>query len=189
MPRVSAVLLAVAIVSHASAQAPLAFESASLKRNAAGVGPRLIRTPPGGTLTAVNEPLSDLILFAYGVPGLEFRAVGIPSWAFTTNYDVTAHMDAGRVAADGTFSIADMRAMMRTLLQTRFKLVSRMEQRDAPLYALVKSRSDKTLGARLRASGVECPPIVLPAGMPPPPPPPPPPGTPRDAAPKFDFNC
>lgn len=172
------------------AQERLAFETASVKVNTSG-GPRVpIRMPAGGLFNAVNVPLSDLILFAYGVLGLDFRATGIPAWASTTNYDVSARMDVRRLHPDGSFSIDDMRAMVRTLLQERFKLVSRMEQRDAPIYALVKARADETLGAHLQKSGAVCPPIVLPAGMPIPPPPPPPPGdAPRDGAVPFDFNC
>lgn len=183
---VAAILLAWSLSPHA--QTP-SFETASVKLNASGAAQRLIRTPAGGLFEAVNAPLEDLILFAYGVPALEFRATGIPSWATTTHYDVTARMGTGHVNPDGTFSIDDMRAMVKSLLEDRFKLVSRMERRDAPIYALVKARPDGTLGAHLQKSGATCPPIVLPAGMPVPPPPPPPPGAPRDAAAQSDWNC
>jgi len=137
---------------------------------------------------AVNAPLADLILIAYGVPvPLEFRAVGIPSWATTTHYDVTARMDARYVNPDGSFSMDDMRAMLKTLLQERFQLVSRLEPRDVPTYALVNARADGPLGARLHRSGATCPPIVLPAGIPLPPPPPPS-GAAQDAG-RPDWNC
>jgi uncharacterized protein (TIGR03435 family) len=51
------------------------------------------------------------------------------------------------------------RAMVRTLLKDRFKLVVHMETRDTPIYALVKARPGDQLGPKLKPSTTDCGPI------------------------------
>jgi uncharacterized protein (TIGR03435 family) len=194
MPKIFGMILTVAMMflppmapSGTSQLGEPTFEVASVKVNTSNAGPRLVRPLTGGQLSAVNTPLSDLILFAYGFLGVDFRMVGAPGWAATTRYDVSAKMDSGHVQPDGTFAIEDIRAMTRSLLQARFKLAAHMENRDVPIYALVKARTDGKLGARLQRPGPVCPPVVFPAGVPPPPPPPAPPGT--AGPPPADWNC
>ena len=89
-------------------------------------------------------------------------------------------MPAASLAADGTFAIEDVRAMVRSLLRDRFQLAAHTESRDLPTYALIAARNDGRLGPSLRRSGATCPPIAVPAWIPAPPPPPPGPGTPMD---------
>jgi uncharacterized protein (TIGR03435 family) len=177
-------LVAGAVATRAAAQpaapAEHAFEVVSIKANTSGAGPRLIRPMPGGVLSAVNMPLSDLVHFAYGYLGVEFRILGIPAWAGSVRFDVAARMPADRVAQDGTFDIDEMRAMLRTSLRGQFQLDAHRETRDLPMYALLNTRADGRPGAMLRRSGDACPPISVPAWIPAPPPPPPGPGGPLD---------
>jgi uncharacterized protein (TIGR03435 family) len=60
--------------------------------------------------------------------------------------------------------------MLRTLLEERFGLAVHVEQRDLPVSVLTFSGQ---LGPRLRRSGPDCAPGMMPPGLPPPPPPPP----------------
>jgi uncharacterized protein (TIGR03435 family) len=46
--------------------------------------------------------------------------------------------------------------MMRNLLIERFKLVTRREERDTPVYALVVARADRSLGPQIRPSSGDC---------------------------------
>jgi uncharacterized protein (TIGR03435 family) len=46
--------------------------------------------------------------------------------------------------------------MLRALLEDRFKLVTHIEKRQAPIYELVLARSDKALGPELHKSDVDC---------------------------------
>ena len=46
--------------------------------------------------------------------------------------------------------------MIQNLLIERFKLVTRRETRDTPMYALVVARSDRRLGPQMKPSSADC---------------------------------
>jgi uncharacterized protein (TIGR03435 family) len=104
---------------------------------------------PPGRFTATNIPLRVLITNAYQLSF--FQVVGGPDWAGTDRFDIVAK------APDGA-PPEQTRAMVRTLLEDRFKLVVHMETRDTPIYALVRARTDG-LGPNLKASAMDCGPI------------------------------
>jgi len=56
----------------------------------------------------------------------------------------------------GNPSTMQMRAMLRTLLRDRFKLVTRTESRNRPIFALTVSRGNGRLGPKLRPTSPEC---------------------------------
>ena len=85
---------------------------------------------PPGRFTATNIPLKVLITNAYQLSF--FQVVGGPDWVSTDRFDIAAK------APDGA-PPEQTRAMVRTLLKDRFKLVVHMETRDTPIYALVES--------------------------------------------------
>ena len=95
---------------------------------------------PPGRFTATNIPLKVLITNAYQLSF--FQVVGGPGWVSTDRFDIAAK------APDGA-PPEQTRAMVRTLLKDRFKLVVHMETRDTPIYALVKARADDRLGPKL----------------------------------------
>ena len=86
---------------------------------------------PPGRFTATNIPLKVLITNAYQLSF--FQVVGGPDWIGTDRFDIAAK-------APDDASPEQTRAMVRTLLKDRFKLVVHMETRDTPIYALVKAR-------------------------------------------------
>jgi uncharacterized protein (TIGR03435 family) len=143
---------------------PAAFEVASIRRNTTGKA--LIRGPivqPGGRVIAENLPVRLMVATAFG---FDFdRVVGGPGWINAEGFDLDAR-------AGGNATPDELRAMLRTLLVERFRLVARPETREREIYALVRTRDNGT-GPRLRVSGPECAPIAPPAGLPPPPAPPP----------------
>jgi uncharacterized protein (TIGR03435 family) len=77
-----------------------------------------------------------------------------------------------------------MNLMLRSLLADRFKLVAHTEQRELPIYTLVKAREDGKLGSALKPAAVDCGPGGRGRGGPPPPPP----GGPG-AAPPLGAGC
>ena len=105
---------------------------------------------PPGRFTATNLPLRVLITNAYQLSF--FQVVGGPDWIATDRFDVSA------TAPDGA-PPEQTRAMVRTLLKDRFKLVVHMETRDTPIYALVKARPDAAPGPRLKPSTMDCGPM------------------------------
>jgi uncharacterized protein (TIGR03435 family) len=125
------------------------FEVASVKPNKTGQAGGSLTMPPG-RFTASNIPLKVLVTNAYQLSF--FQVVGGPDWVSNDRFDIAAR------APEGT-PPEQTRAMVRTLLKDRFKLVVHMEIRDTPIYALVKARADDRLGPTLKRSTTDCGPI------------------------------
>jgi bla regulator protein blaR1 len=140
-----AAILAVAAGPPPAAQTP-SFEVASVRRNNSGDGSTTRRMQPGGT-TFINVPVRQLIIGAYGVQ--PFQVVGGPAWITSDRFDINAK-------AEGAPSPEQMNLMLRALLADRFKLIVRQEQREMPIYTLVKAREDGQLGPALKPSTVDC---------------------------------
>jgi len=148
----SAGLAAVSGAGLQVAQPPPTFEVASIKLNTSGSPERFGGFQPGGRLRAVNVPLRQIIAWAYGdsFPVPDQQIIGGPSWVDNDRYDVEA-------GAAGDPPREQMQLMLRGLLADRFKLVSREVTRDLPIYRLVTSRPDGSLGPRLmRSTGDDC---------------------------------
>jgi uncharacterized protein (TIGR03435 family) len=137
------------------------FEVASIKRRNEPLfritAPQGAR--PGGSFGYFNTTLVRLVMYAFDLP--DYRVLGGPAWASADRFDVEAR--AGREA-----SVAEIRLMLRSLLQDRFKLLVRNQTREMPVYALVLDRPDGRLGPGLKRTDPGCQQEVQrPAQMPP----------------------
>jgi uncharacterized protein (TIGR03435 family) len=98
---------------------------------------------PKGGLFRANVRLFGYILFAYKIsdasqwPSLMEH---LPKWAQTDQFDIEAR-------AEGSPTKDQLRLMMQSLLEERFKLVIHTETRQLPVYALVLDEPGK-LGAQ-----------------------------------------
>ena len=138
-------LLALLSASVAAQQPKPAFEVVSIKRSA-GLGRS---GGPVGTFTSRITPdtfyessvtVTRLIRFAYEVSGPEL--IGGPDWMGRTAYEINAK-------TSGNTTVERMRVMMQSLLQDRFKLVARREERRMKHEELRLQRNDGRLGPRL----------------------------------------
>ena len=131
------------------------FEVASVRPNKSG-GFNLagVQTRPGGVVEAVNVSLRGLIAFAYGLD--VYQVVEGTSTLLDDKFDVTATA-AATVSPARFAEVGPLNVMMQHLLAERFRLVVRWENRPQPGYALVRARTDGTLGPRMRPSDLECP--------------------------------
>ena len=136
--------------------APRAFEVVSLKPNTSGGAWRIhalnsrtldASSHVSGRVTLTNMPLREVIRFAYGLQ--PFQISGGPEWIHSTGYDIV-------VKGDAPTGIDQMGLLLRTLLTDRFKLRVHHEPRELSVFALVKARSDGTIGPRLRPSETDC---------------------------------
>jgi bla regulator protein blaR1 len=126
----------------------LTFEVASVKPNKSiETGGFIQRMRPGGSFSAGNQTLLQLIRFAYGIQG--FQLVGAPDWFATERFDISAKapadippMAAGQPPPEAL--------MLRALLEDRFRMVMHRETRQTPIYALVVARKDGRLGPQIR---------------------------------------
>lgn len=129
-------LLATASMAALSrAQSPPArpeFEVASLKPNPSGLAKFGIRVLPGGKLTATNISLKRLIAMAYSLT--DYQIFGNTNLIESQRYDLQAN-------APGPAELAQLRLMVQSLLDERFKLKFHRETRELPIYSLVLAKS------------------------------------------------
>ena len=123
------------------------FEAASIRPNLSSDTSRSFKVEPGGTIQATNVTVRHLMWQAYGVQ--DFQIIGGPSWIGTERYDVIA-----RAANDPTPE--RLRSMLRQMLVDRFRLEAEQTTRDLPVYRLVRTRADGTLGSQLRPATGDC---------------------------------
>jgi uncharacterized protein (TIGR03435 family) len=115
------------------------FEAASVKQNTTPRrGP--VGVQPGGRFAATGAPLDQLIQFAFDVTPVQL--VGAPDWASADRFDIVA--TAGHDAR-----AAEIHLMLQSLLEDRFHLALRKEQRDMPIHELVLARADGQVGKSL----------------------------------------
>ena len=102
----------------------------------------------GNRFTATNAPAQLIVRLAYAVP--DHRIVGGPEWLRTERFDITA--TAAKIP-----SRDERNLMLRSLLEERFKLIAHREMRELPIYALVRTRPDGSVGPNLRsAAAADC---------------------------------
>jgi uncharacterized protein (TIGR03435 family) len=151
----ASVLSCAAVVVSAQSPAAPAFDAASVKVNVARRGIRG-HSYPGDRFEAVNVPLRDLLMVAYGEAGIalpEFLLTGGPGWIDTDRFDISATVGRGRPN-----TVAQKQVMLRTLLAERFKLALHAESKDLPIYALTIARKDGALGSQLHHADADCEP-------------------------------
>jgi uncharacterized protein (TIGR03435 family) len=139
------------------------FEVASVKPNTSGNNMVMIRPPVGGRFTATNARLKMLVGIAYDVKNFEIS--GGPGWISSDGYDITAK------AADSNIGMEQLRPLLQTLLEDRFKLMVHRETKEMPLYVLTVAKGGPKLPAAKEGG-------CVPFGPNSPPPPPPGPGQP-----------
>lgn len=125
---------------------PLAFDVASVRASA---GPRY---SPGiqavaGRFTATDLPLAALIRRAYGVP--YWKVKNVPGWVNTERFTVTA-------TAPASATPEQMNAMLRMLLEQRFRLVAVTESSEMDADEMTLARSDRQLGPGLHPVNIDC---------------------------------
>jgi uncharacterized protein (TIGR03435 family) len=140
------------------AQTP-SFEVASVKPSNRSDGVREFVIQPSGRLTITGMSLKDLARRAYMASDAvqdESRVVGGPAWVSTDVYDIVAQSD-GDLGFDAQGRPERLLAMLKTLLEDRFKLRVHTEPRQTAVYDLVLTGRDKRPGNGLKPSSLDCP--------------------------------
>lgn len=126
------------------------FDVVSIVPNRSGTLIPTMRRFPDGSISNANVTPFDIMSAAFE-DELADRA-GVPRWAFTERFDVTARVSPGRRRP----TAEERRAMMRALLVNRFGLAWHMELREGPAYDLIRARQDGRLGPGLEKSTTDC---------------------------------
>ena len=153
----------VKLVSAQSPDASARFEVVSVRPNASPAArPNVDPTPGRFTATAVTP--RELIGMAYAVPGSIRPIIGGPDWIDTDRFDIVAtggptdpsiRPAPGAVSPREGAALNTMQAMLQQLLRDRFGLSVRSEQRDRPIYSLIRTRTNQ-LGVQLRHVDGDC---------------------------------
>jgi uncharacterized protein (TIGR03435 family) len=141
---------------QATDQKAPAFDVASVKPNKSGATQVTIDVQ-ATSVRLLNLQLRPIIQLAWGI-NTPSRLAGVPDWANVERFDIVGK-------AESIGSREAMRPLLQALLAERFKLAAHMEQRQQPIYTLVKARRDDRLGSGLHRSTVTC----AGRGAPPPP--------------------
>lgn len=160
--KLCALLIGSCLLAQSSAQTPsstiaphkLAFEVASVRENKSGgnatsniqLDRGSVYSPTGGVFTARNQYLLTLVIFAYKMKITEswkqlYRS--LPSWAKTDRFDINARAPSANPTKD------DMRLMVQSLLEDRFKLRVHREKREMPVFGLYLRKAEE-LGPQLK---------------------------------------
>jgi uncharacterized protein (TIGR03435 family) len=105
------------------------------------------------------EPVKNLIYFAYDI---KYGYVsGGPSWIDSDRFDIDAKIDESLAETykkmNAKEATAQIKLMVRTLLETRFNLKVRLEEKELPIFALVVAKNGPKL--KLSAPPVDGKPV------------------------------
>jgi uncharacterized protein (TIGR03435 family) len=142
--------LLTAAVTVSSAQGPgvrESFDTASIRENKSG-GYFSARLGPL-SFSVTNTTVLELINEYFRIP--EKKVVGnLPDWVKSARFDIIAR------AAGAPLTRSRLVAMIKTLLEDRFRMDMSFEQLTMPAFALVMTRSDGSLGPNLQPSKSVC---------------------------------
>ena len=142
---------AVAFAQSPAADGPR-FDVVSIKRNTSNaLGSNGSSERPDGGFTLLNVPMMTLVARAQFPAIAPVDMVGLPEWARSERYDVSATSPLGRPATP-----QERAAMVRAMLEERVKLATHVEKRQLPVYDLVLARPDGRLGPGIRPSEIDC---------------------------------
>jgi uncharacterized protein (TIGR03435 family) len=100
-----------------------------------------VYSPTGGSLMATNQSVVTLLIFAYKINISEFRGGlmrRLPSWTTTARFDVNARSESKEASKE------DMRLMMQSLLEDRFKIKVHRETRQMPIFGMYLVKPGQT---------------------------------------------
>ena len=140
------------VIGIAAQSAKPVFELASVRPQREPVNPANLRgaaprAAPGGVFSATRANVISLLRFAYDLK--PHQVVGGPDWVRRDMFQIDAR--AGFDASAG-----QIKQMVQSLLEDRFKLVTRWDERTMDYFAVVVARSDGRLGPYLRALPDDC---------------------------------
>jgi uncharacterized protein (TIGR03435 family) len=116
-----------------AADANPSFEVATIKPSKPD-DQRTYLTVQGNRMISANFSLTDYISFAYGVQ--KKQVTGLPPWAETAKFDITAQPDIGGIPND-----KQLKGMLQKLLAERFKLTFHHDKKELSVYILSVSKA------------------------------------------------
>jgi uncharacterized protein (TIGR03435 family) len=123
--------------SPVAAAPQLSFDVVSVRQNKSGSREMTRQSSADSDgINMTNVPLFLIVFYAYHINDANL-ATGIPDWAMTDRYDVTAKVAPSDVPAFQKLTNTQRGQMMQPVLADRFRLQAHRETKDRPIYALV----------------------------------------------------
>src|SRR5713226_7243303 len=131
---------------------PAVLEVASIKESRDEQGGK-ISIQPGGRFIAENVRVRDFVntAFVSDPPLLSQQILGLPAWASSIRYNISAKFSIEGGPNSLTPSSVNG-AYVRSLLDSRFAFQAHLEKREMPVYVLTVAAT----GAKLKPSPVDC---------------------------------
>jgi uncharacterized protein (TIGR03435 family) len=123
-----------------------AFEVASIHENRSGEQDGFFRFA-NGRFTVTNQAVRWIIRWAHDLR--DYQVSGLPNWT-ETRYEIQATYSPPSAGLEA------VRVMTQRLLADRFALRARREQREMPLYHLVRVNDNGRMGPKMAPSDVDC---------------------------------
>ena len=129
------------------------FEVATVRPNKSGESGASLGPRPGGRLNGTNQTARNLIRNAFNVQ--PYQLIGGPDWMDSDRFDIVAKAADADLDEKGMMPGPQFMLRLQSLLEDRFKMVTRWENRELPVYALVLV-ADGKLGPKLKVHAGEC---------------------------------
>jgi len=124
---------------------PLTYDVVSVKASSPDAKVSKIGPKPDGVVMA-NIDLTTILEWAYGLRNAnDDQIFGLPGWAKAGHFDVEAKVSPDDAAAYKALSQDEKDAMLRAILEDRFKLKAHTEIRQLPVYNLVVAKGGPKL--------------------------------------------
>ena len=129
------------------------FEVATVRPNNSGESNASMGPRPGGRLVGTNQTAHNLIRNAFNLQ--PYQIVGGPDWMDSDRFDIIAKAAEADLDEKGMMPFPQFALRLQALLEDRFKMVTRWETREMPVYALVVVTEGK-LGPKLSVHTGDC---------------------------------
>ena len=129
------------------------FEVATVRPNKSGESGASLGSRPGGRLNGTNQTARNLIRNAFNVQ--PYQLIGGPDWMDSDRFDIVAKAADADLDEKGMMPYQQFMLRLQALLEDRFKMMTRWENRELPVYALVLV-ADGKLGPKLKVHAGEC---------------------------------
>lgn len=134
--------------SGTGAPKKLGYDVVSIKQSAVGETSRL--AIQADSLIIASIDLKSLIASAFDTR--DRYILGLPSWALSAHYDISAKILGATPEQLSGITDDDRMAMLRQLLSQYFGLATHPEQREVPVYALICKQVTCALGPGTHAA-------------------------------------
>ncbi len=129
------------------------FEVATVRPNKSGESGASLGPRPGGRMIGTNQTVRNLIRNAFNVQ--PYQLIGGPDWVDSDRFDIQAKAADADLDAKGMLTYTQFALRLQSLLEDRFKMVTRWETRELPVYVLVLATPGK-LGPKLKPHTGDC---------------------------------